>query len=87
MRLATGWLRLTGTFFCDRTTAQFLPLTPTEVMFAAVMALNAYSDVKIVVSYTKLFYHTRLFRHELKTAWQDVVDGLRVWTFHGEGRE
>lgn len=35
---------LTGTFFCDNTTAQFFPRTPTEVMFAAVMALNAYSD-------------------------------------------
>lgn len=35
---------LTGTFFCDNTTAQFFPLTPTEVIFAAVMALNAYSD-------------------------------------------
>ena len=33
----------TGTFFCDKTTAQSFPLTPTEVMFAAVMALNAYS--------------------------------------------
>jgi hypothetical protein len=33
----------TGTFFCDRTTAQSLPRTPTDVMFAAVIALNAYS--------------------------------------------
>ena len=35
--------RPTGTFFCDSTTAQFLPLTPTDVIFAAVIALNAYS--------------------------------------------
>lgn len=33
----------TGTFFCVMTTAQSLPLTPTDVMFAAVMALKAYS--------------------------------------------
>ena len=33
----------TGTFFCDSTTAHVLPLTPTEVIFAAVMALKAYS--------------------------------------------
>ena len=34
---------LTGTFFCEITTAQFLPRTPTEVMLTAVIALNAYS--------------------------------------------
>ena len=34
---------LTGTFFWERTTAQSFPLTPTDMMFAAVMALNAYS--------------------------------------------
>lgn len=34
---------LTGTFFCDNTTAQFFPLTPTDRMFAPVIALNAYS--------------------------------------------
>ena len=33
----------TGTFFCDMTTAQSLPRTPTDMIFAAVMALNAYS--------------------------------------------
>lgn len=33
----------TGTFFCESTTAHVLPLTPTEVIFAAVMALKAYS--------------------------------------------
>ena len=33
----------TGTFFCDSTTAQSVPRTPTDVMFAAVIALNAYS--------------------------------------------
>ena len=33
----------TGTFFCERTTAQSLPRTPIDVMFAAVIALNAYS--------------------------------------------
>jgi hypothetical protein len=35
---------LTGTFFCERTTAQSFPLTPTDVILAAVIALNAYSD-------------------------------------------
>lgn len=35
---------LTGTFFCERTTAQFFPRTPIDVIFAAVIALNAYSD-------------------------------------------
>jgi hypothetical protein len=34
---------LTGTFFCDNTTAQSFPLTPTDMMFAAVIALKAYS--------------------------------------------
>ena len=34
---------LTGTFFCEMTTAQSLPRTPNDVMFAAVIALNAYS--------------------------------------------
>jgi hypothetical protein len=33
----------TGTFFCVTTTAHSLPRTPTEVMLAAVIALNAYS--------------------------------------------
>jgi hypothetical protein len=36
-------VKLTGTFFCDRTTAQSFPRTPTDMMFAAVMALKAYS--------------------------------------------
>jgi hypothetical protein len=39
--VATGLL--TGTFFCEMTTAQSLPRTPSDVMFAAVIALNAYS--------------------------------------------
>lgn len=34
----------TGTFFCEITTAQSFPRTPTDVMFAAVIALNAYSN-------------------------------------------
>lgn len=34
----------TGTFFCDRTTAQFLPRTPIDMMLAAVIALKAYSE-------------------------------------------
>lgn len=42
-----GALRPTGTFFCDMTTAQAFPLTPTEVMLAAVMALNAYSGMRV----------------------------------------
>lgn len=33
----------TGTFFWEMTTAQSLPRTPRDVMFAAVIALNAYS--------------------------------------------
>lgn len=36
-------LKPTGTFFCDSTTAQSLPRTPTDMMLAAVMALKAYS--------------------------------------------
>lgn len=36
-------IQRTGTFFCEMTTAQSLPLTPNDVMFAAVIALNAYS--------------------------------------------
>jgi hypothetical protein len=35
---------LTGTFFCEMTTAQSFPRTPTEVILAAVMALKAYSE-------------------------------------------
>jgi hypothetical protein len=35
--------RLTGTFFCDMTTAQSLPLIPTDMIFDAVIALKAYS--------------------------------------------
>lgn len=38
----------TGTFFCDRTTAQSLPLIPSDVMLAAVMALKAYSADEFV---------------------------------------
>jgi hypothetical protein len=38
-----GPMTRTGTFFCEITTAQSLPRTPNDVMFAAVMALNAYS--------------------------------------------
>ena len=35
--------QLTGTFFWDKTTAQSLPLMPIDMMFAAVIALKAYS--------------------------------------------
>ena len=38
-----GSMSLSGTFFCEMTTAQSLPRTPSDVMFAAVIALNAYS--------------------------------------------
>lgn len=38
-----GHPELTGTFFCERTTAQSLPRTPIAMMLAAVIALNAYS--------------------------------------------
>lgn len=38
-----GSMSLSGTFFCDTTTAQLFPRTPTDVIFAAVIALNAYS--------------------------------------------
>jgi len=37
----------TGTFFCEMTTAQSLPRTPNDVMFAAVIALNAYSACRV----------------------------------------
>jgi hypothetical protein len=36
----------TGTFFWERTTAQSFPLMPTDMMFAAVMALKAYSMLR-----------------------------------------
>ena len=38
-----GSMSLSGTFFCEMTTAQSLPRTPRDVMFAAVIALKAYS--------------------------------------------
>jgi hypothetical protein len=41
---------LTGTFFCDNTTAQSFPLTPIDMIFAAVIALKAYSILMPVVS-------------------------------------
>ena len=41
---------LTGTFFCDNTTAQSFPLTPIDMIFAAVMALKAYSVLVSLVS-------------------------------------
>lgn len=41
----------TGTFFWERTTAQSLPLTPIDMMFAAVMALKAYSVRNRLVSW------------------------------------
>lgn len=37
----------TGTFFCDKTTAQSLPRRPTDMMFAAVIALKAYSMLEM----------------------------------------
>jgi hypothetical protein len=37
----------TGTFFCDKTTAQSLPRRPTDMMFAAVIALKAYSVLEM----------------------------------------
>jgi hypothetical protein len=44
----------TGTFFCEMTTAQSLPRTPNDVMFAAVIALNAYSVwPQLLVTVTK----------------------------------
>jgi len=39
-----GVALLTGTFFCDSTTAHFFPLMPTDRMFAPVIALKAYSE-------------------------------------------
>lgn len=43
--------KLTGTFFCDRTTAQSLPRTPTDMMLAAVIALNAYSVEQLLSAF------------------------------------
>ena len=40
----------TGTFFCESTTAQSLPLTPMDMIFAAVMALKAYSRQRTLFS-------------------------------------
>jgi len=47
---------LTGTFFCDKTTAQSFPRIPTDMMFAAVIALKAYSIVAIMVSIVDLLH-------------------------------
>jgi hypothetical protein len=46
----------TGTFFCDRTTAQSLPRTPIDMIFAAVMALKAYSAKAPVSTQVVLIY-------------------------------
>lgn len=62
----------TGTFFCDMTTAQLFPRTPTEVMFAAVMALKAYSAAPSRIS---LFCHRR--GHE-QGALTDLVEPALV---------
>jgi len=40
-------LLLTGTFFWDNTTAQSLPLTPIDMILAAVIALKAYSILAV----------------------------------------
>lgn len=55
--LAESASRLTATFFCDSTTAQFFPLTPIEVMLADVMALNAYSGVQVGRSAVMVMAH------------------------------
>ena len=52
-----GQTVLTGTFFCDMTTAQSFPRTPTDVMLGAVIALNAYSDV-VLTQVSHLFEST-----------------------------
>lgn len=52
-----GGLGLTATFFCDSTTAQSFPLTPSEVMFAEVMALNAYSRCQRVYRVSQSSWH------------------------------
>jgi hypothetical protein len=46
----------TGTFFCEITTAQSLPRTPTEVMFAAVIALKAYSRRSVSGAFPLAFH-------------------------------
>lgn len=51
----------TGTFFCDRTTAQSLPRTPIAMMFAAVMALNAYSAYPRYISFLPLLVRSALW--------------------------
>lgn len=40
-------MSLSGTFFWEITTAQLFPRIPTEAIFGAVMALNAYSEVPV----------------------------------------
>jgi hypothetical protein len=55
MQLKKG-LDHTGTFFCDKTTAQSLPRTPIDMMFAAVIALKAYSANPPVSTQVALIY-------------------------------
>lgn len=57
-----GCRQHTGTFFCDRTTAQSLPRTPIAMMFAAVIALKAYSVDTLEDQL--LCYISGLSRHE-----------------------
>ena len=66
----------TGTFFCEMTTAQSLPRTPTDVMFAAVIALNAYS-VWTAHQQLHLIYlaaRRRGFRLQAKEDWRVRTD-------------
>ena len=49
LMMGGGGSKPTGTFFWDRTTAQFLPRTPIDMMLAAVMALKAYSETSQLV--------------------------------------
>jgi hypothetical protein len=72
----------TGTFFCEMTTAQSLPRTPTDVIFAAVIALNAYSGGGAVSKDALRWYDsTAIYIVMSRVAYRlDITGlGLRRW--------
>ena len=65
----------TGTFFCETTTAQFLPLIPTDVILAAVIALKAYSISAVNVGQISVTADiSRVENADLRGAVQTLTD-------------
>ena len=88
--------RLTGTFFCDRTTAQSFPRTPIAMMFAAVIALNAYSVAQkapvSAISLHPLCFFLSPFRNvrprlRVLDRWQQMRTDLIQPSLFGEDRD